>query len=92
MDYASTLFPLAAQNNKLIPITNVQSQMMNVAWKKGVALVSKSLIRGYEKDIHLVHIKDLPIDLKKIMAYKKRKLSLEEIALLKHIKDYYTYK
>ncbi len=92
MDYASMLFPLAAKNNKLVPVTNVQSQMMNVAWKKGVALVSKSLIRGYEKDIHLVHIKDLPIEFKKIIAYKKKKLSFEEIALLKHIKDYYTCK
>lgn len=85
MKYASDLFPIAAAENKLIPVSNVQSQMMNVAWNKGVALVSHSLIQGYEKDIHMIHIKDLPLTFKKIVAYKKSNLTDYKTDFLKTI-------
>lgn len=75
MTYATTAFQSLDLTPSFVPVENTPSQLLKISQNQGVAILSASLIKGYEKNISLIRIKDFPFELYRLCMYRPQKLS-----------------
>ena len=75
MHYASSAFKLLNLDPQFIPVENTPSQLLKISQDQGVAILSAGTIKGYEKKISLIRIKDFPFELYRLIMYRPQKLS-----------------
>ena len=75
MQYASSAFHQLGLSPQFIPVENMPSQLLKISQNQGVAILSASTIKGHEKKISLIRIKDFPFELYRLIMYRPQKLS-----------------
>ncbi len=75
MKYAVSAFNALNLTPQFIPVENAPSQMLRVSQNQGAALVNVSAVKGYEKKISLIRIKDFPFEYYRLIMYRPQKLS-----------------
>lgn len=89
IQYASEAFHQFGIDPEFIPVLNTPSQMMHVSQNHGVAITSRPIVKGYEHEISLIRLKDFPISVSRIMAFRPQKLSLSGKAFYQYVQDHF---
>lgn len=58
-----------------IPVENTASQLMRVCCNQGAAILFPSMVRGYERQLALLPIRDFPLEAYRLAMYRPQKVS-----------------
>lgn len=92
MHYADSAFKLMELTPQFIPVENTPSQMLKISQNQGVAILCASTIKGYEKKISLIRIKDFPFELYRLVMYRPQKLSSATRKFLAYLTEQFSSK
>lgn len=90
LSHAQEAFLKYQVSPNFIPVENLSSQFLKICQNKGVCITSHYAVKGFEHDIALVKVKDFPLELNRIMAYQKRKLSKAGKAFCEYIMEQFS--
>ena len=75
IQYAVSAFKFLNLTPQFIPVENTPSQLLRISQNRGVAIVSASAVKSYQKKISLIRIKDFPFEYYRLIMYRPQKLS-----------------
>lgn len=90
MQYASSAFKLRGLAPQFIPVENTPSQLLKISQNQGVSILNANSIKGYEKKISLIQIKDFPFDFYRLVMYRPQKLSAATRKFLAYLTEQFS--
>lgn len=87
MQYADLAFKKFGITPTFVPVETTPSQLLKISQNQGVAIISPTAVKGYQKKISLIRIKDFPLDYYRLVMYRPQKLYSATKQLLNCLKN-----